>query len=108
MQWHLARLPNRAAKNQQTYAGRNCHANACSLCDKPEERRVLETSSATVVKEQRAGLRIEPNHAQQEGKVANSRGKECLLRCRCRTRLVIPEADEQVGCQADDLPADKE
>jgi len=56
VQRHLARLPNRPAKNQQTYADRNCHAKACSLCNKFNERRMLETSSAAVVKEQRAGL----------------------------------------------------
>src|SRR5207302_10736307 len=107
MQWHLAGLTDCTAEDQQTYAGRNCNANVCRTCDEGQERGVLQAAGAAVVKEQRAGLRIQPDDAEEKCEVANSRGNKGLLRRRCRTRLLIPEADQQVGGEADDLPTDK-
>ena len=69
---------------------------------------MLKTAGAAIVEEQRAGLRIQPDHAEQECQIADARGDECLLRRRCGARFVIPEADEQIGGEADDLPAHKE
>src|SRR6202012_744215 len=72
MQRHLARLANRAAKDQKSYSCRNCHANASGLCDEADECRMFKAAGAAVVKEQRAGLRIKPDHAEQESEVANA------------------------------------
>ena len=78
------------------------------LRDQPGERGLFEAAVAAVVKEQRAGLRVEPHHAEQQREVADPRGDEGLLRRRRRAGFVIPKADQQVGGQADHLPADEQ
>ena len=108
VQRHLAGFADGAAENQQRDAGRNGHAEARGLRDQPGQRGLFEAAVAAVVKEQRAGLRIEPHHAEQQREVADPRGDEGLLRRRRRAGFVIPKADQQVGGQADDLPADEQ
>ena len=100
-------LPIGATENQQRDAGRNGHANACGSRDQPAKRGLFEAAVAAVVKEQRPSFRIEPHHAEQQRQVADPRRNERLLRCRRRAGLVIPKADQQVGSQPDDLPADE-
>ncbi len=69
---------------------------------------MFQAARAVVVKEQRAGLRIQPHHAEQECQVADARGDERLLRRRRRAGLVIPEADQQIRGQPDQFPAHEE
>ena len=63
---------------------------------------------AVVVEEQRAGLRKEPDDAEKKENIADARGDEGFF---CGGRgggLLIPEADEQIRGEADDLPAHEE
>ena len=105
MQRHLAGFADGTAEDQQRDAGRNRHADARGLRDQPGQRGLFQAAVAAVVKEQRARLRVKPHHAQQQGEVADARGDEGLLRRRRRAGLVIPEADQQVGGQADQSPS---
>src|SRR5438132_13421263 len=102
MQWHLAGLTDCTAEDQQTYAGRNCNANVCRTCEEGQERGELQAAGAAVVKEQCAGLRIQPDHAEEKCEAANSSGNKGLHRRRCRTQLLIPEDDKGEAGEATD------
>ena len=72
------------------------------------ERRMFQATGAAIVEQQRTGLRVEPRHANEESKVANAGDDEGFFgRCR-RLRLVIPEADQQVGSETDQFPTHEE
>ncbi len=61
-----------------------------------------------IIKEQGAGLGVEPDHAQQQSKVADAGGDEGLLGGGCGAGFVVPETNEQVGRQADEFPTNKQ
>ena len=69
---------------------------------------MLQASGTAVVKEQCAGLRIQPNHAKQKRQIANACRDECLLGCCRRTRLLIPEADQKIRRETHNLPTHEE
>ena len=57
---------------------------------------------------QRPEVDPDHDHAEAEPEVADAVDDERLLRRSRRRRLLVPEADEQVAAQADQLPADVE
>ena len=61
-----------------------------------------------VIEKQRAGLREEPDDAEEKEDIADARGEEGFFRGRGGRGLLIPEADEQIRGEADDLPAHEE
>ena len=69
---------------------------------------MFEATGASIVEQQRPGLRVEPRHANEESKVANAGDDESFFRRRRCFRLVIPEADQQVGGEPNQLPTHKE
>ena len=68
----------------------------------------FEAAGAGVVEEQGAGLGVEPDHADEEAEVADAGGDEGFFRGGGGFGLGVPEADEEVGGEADDLPAHEE
>ena len=69
------------------------------------KRLSLHRTRAVVVKQQCAGSRKEPDDSQQKEDIADARGEKSFLGRRRRRRLLIPEADQQVRGESDDLPA---
>ena len=69
---------------------------------------MFEATGAAIVEQQCAGLRIEPRHADEESQIANAGNDEGFFRRRRCFRLVIPETDQQVGGEPDQLPTHEE
>ena len=69
---------------------------------------MLQTAGAVVEKEQRACLVVEPGHAEEETEVSDAGDEEGFLGGCCGDGFVKPEADEEVGGKAHDLPAQEE
>src|ERR1035441_9704952 len=69
---------------------------------------MLKTTCAAIIEEQSARFCIEPDHADKKAQVADARSDEGFLRCGCGIWIVVPEADEEIGGEADDLPAHEE
>ncbi len=72
------------------------------------QRYGFEAACAVVVEEQRAGLCVEPDHADEEAEVADAGGEEGFFGGCGGAGVGVPEADEEVGGEADDLPAHEE
>ena len=72
------------------------------------ERGIFEAALAVVVEQQCARFGVEPQHAEKKPEVANARDDERLFRRRGRARLVIPETNQQIRRQPDQLPANEE
>ena len=108
MQGHLAGLANRTSKDQQRNASRSCHADRRGLRNQSNERGVLQAPGAMIVEKQCAGLRIQPDHSNKKRQVTNPCSDEGLLGCCSGWGFLIPEPDEQIRGQADQLPAHEE
>ena len=99
MERELAGLADGAGKNQERDEGR-------ARADGEEAGR-FETTLAAIVKKQRAGAAVEPEHAEEKSEVADARRDEGLLRRGGRARFVNPETDQQIRSEPDQFPADK-
>jgi hypothetical protein len=108
VQWDLAGFARRSAEDEDADGGGDGEAEDGGLCDKVGEGGGFEGAGAGVVEEQRAGLGVEPDHADQESEVADAGGDEGFLRGGGGFGLGVPEADEEVRGEADDLPAHEE
>ena len=108
VQRHLAGLAHRAAEEQQPNRRAQPHADPGRLRDELGERGLLHAPRPTVVEEQRARLRAEPQDAEEEKHVADARGDEGFLRRRRRARFMEPEPDEQIARETHHFPAHEE
>ncbi len=68
----------------------------------------FERACAAVEEEEGAGLGVEPDHADEESEVADAGGDEGFFSGGRGGGVGVPEADEEVGGEADDLPAHEE
>src|ERR1044071_3414502 len=100
MKRELARFADRAGENQKRDEGRA----------RPDREQAggFEAALAGVIKQERAGIVIEPEHSKEESEIANPRRDKGFLGGGGGARLVNPETDEQVGREADKLPRNKE
>ena len=69
---------------------------------------MLHAPCAVIVKKQRAGLPVEPNHAQQQTEVPDPGSDERFLGSGRRCRPFIPKTNQQVRGQAHHLPTHKQ
>ena len=76
--------------------------------DHGRKRSGFHTAFAIIVKIQRAGLGVKPDHAEQQSQVANAGGDKGLLGRRRRAGLMEPETNQQVTGQAHDFPRDEQ
>src|SRR5215472_6201175 len=67
----------------------------------------FKAAFAMVIKIQRTGLSVKPDHADEQAKVADARSDKCLLRRGRRTGFVKPETNEQIASQTNDFPRDE-
>ena len=105
MQRKLAALARRSGENQQANRACRRESQSARLGQQSGQRGVLHGASAIVVERQRAGLREQPDYAEQEKHVADARGEKGLLGRRRRRGLLIPEPDQQVRSEPDQFPA---
>ena len=97
----LARCPG---KDEQADCAGGSEAEARVLRQQSSQRPAFHGTCAMVVEEQRARLGKQPDDSEKKEDVANPRGEEGFLGGSGGRRLVVPEADEQVGGEADQFP----
>ena len=108
VEWDLAGLTGCAAEDENADDGGEGEAEDGGLRGEVSERGGFKAAGPSVVEEERAGLRVEPDHAKQECEITDAGGDEGFLCGGGGLRLVVPEADEEIGGEADDLPAHEE
>ena len=108
MQRKLAALAHGSGKDEQANGAGGAEAKARVLREQVDERETFKRAHAVVVEEQRAGLRVQPHDAEQKENIADARGDESFFRGGRGSGLLIPEADEQIRGEADDLPTHEE
>ena len=101
-------LPAAPQKIRMRDGGGEGEAEDGGLRDELGRRTCSRQPCAAVVEEQGAGLGVEPDHAEEESEVADAGGDEGFLGGGGGFGLGVPEADEEVGGEADDLPAHEE
>ena len=74
---------------------------------KPRLARQRRHGDRELLEVQRAERRPEQQHAEHEREIADAVDDERLLARVGRRLLLVPEADQQVGAEADALPADE-
>ena len=108
VQWKLAALAHGSGKDQQADGSGSTQAQPACCESKLTSAEAFKRAHAVVVEEQRAGLRKQPDDSKQKENIANARGDESFF-CSSRSGgLLIPEADEQIRGEANDLPAHEE
>ena len=108
VQRKLAALAGGSGKDEQADGAGGGEAEASVLREQAGERPAFHGAGAVVIEEQRAGLSEEPDDAEEKEDVADARGEEGFLGGGGGGGLLIPEADEQVGGEADQFPAHEE
>ena len=108
MQRQLAALAGCSREDQQADDCRCGQAKCCGLGQERGECCWLHSAESMVVEKQSAGLREEPDNAKQEKNIADAGSEKGLLGRGGCAWLLIPEADEQIGGEADNLPAHEE
>src|SRR5207237_7315563 len=93
-------LPGGAAENQQRNKGGGG--------SERNKTGVFKAAPAFIVKHQRAGSTIKPENAEEESDVTDARGDECFFCGGGRAWPIDPESNEQVRCEREQLPGDKE
>src|SRR6266542_2657912 len=100
VQRELPRLAHRAAENQQR--------NRRGARAEHGETGAFQATVPTIVKKKRATAAVEPEQAKEKSQVADASGNERFF-CRCGgARSLNPKPSEQIGRQANKLPADKQ
>ena len=108
VQRDLAGLAGGPAEDEDADGGREGEAEDGGVRDECGQGGAFEASRAGVVEKQRAGFGVEPDHAEEEDEVTDAGGNEGFLGGGGGFGLGVPEADEEVGSKADDLPAHEE
>ena len=108
MQWELAGLSGCSAEDENADASGYGKAEDGGVRDERVERGGLEAAGAVIVEEQCAGLVVEPGDAEEEADIADARDEEGFFRGGRGGGVRVPEADEEIGSEADDLPAHEE
>src|SRR5438874_10994564 len=95
----LPRFADGTAENQQCDEG-GAGANG-------QKSSVLEATASLVVKQKGAAVVVEPKHPEKKPEIADARGDEGFLGRGSRARPLDPEANQQIGREPDQFPANE-
>ena len=105
VQRQLTRFADGTTEDEQRDRGRHRHPDKGCLSDHFRDRRLFQTAGSRFVEEEQgARLGVEPQHPDQESQIADPSRDESLLRRRRRAGLLIPEANQQIGCNSHKFP----
>ena len=74
---------------------------------KRSQRRIFEAAVTAIVEKQRAAAPVKPEHAEKKSEIADARGDERFFRRGRGAGPIDPEADEEIGGESDQFPANK-
>src|SRR5207248_11798570 len=72
-----------------------------------QKSRVFEATASLVVKQKGAAVVVEPKHPEKEPEIADARGDESFLRRSGGARPLDPEANQQIGRESNQFPANE-